>query len=60
MCMYLCYKLLDITVSAIGNDFNRDHSTVLHSIKVIEDKLKNNIEISGEIELLEKRVLERD
>ncbi|MDO5426872.1 MAG: chromosomal replication initiator protein DnaA [Coriobacteriia bacterium] len=58
--MYLCYKMLEISVTAIGKSFNRDHSTVLHSIKVIEDKLKNNIEISGEIELLEKRVLERD
>ena len=60
MCMYLCYKLLDITVSAIGNGFNRDHSTVLHSIKVIESKLKDNREITEEIEILQKRILERD
>lgn len=57
--MFLCYKLLDITVSAIGNSFNRDHSTVLHSIKVIEDKLKDNRNLNEEIEVLEKQILEK-
>ena len=58
LAMYLCYKLLDVTVSFIGNSFNRDHSTVLHSIKVIEDKIKNNRDINEEIEVLEKKILE--
>lgn len=57
--MYLCYKLLEITVSAIGNSFNRDHSTVLHSIKIIENKLKTSREVVEEVELLEKRILEK-
>ena len=58
--MFLSYKMLDITVSSIGNSFNRDHSTVLHSIKVVEDKLKINRELVEEIEILEKRILENN
>lgn len=54
--MYICYKMLDITVSSIGKSFNRDHSTVLHSIKVIEEKQNNNRSVNEELEALEKQI----
>ncbi|MDO5328723.1 MAG: chromosomal replication initiator protein DnaA [Coriobacteriia bacterium] len=56
--MYLCYNLLETTVSNIGNNFNRDHSTVIHSIKVVEDKRKNNRSVNEELEVLEKMIRE--
>lgn len=58
--MYLCYKLLDITLSSIGKEFNRDHSTVLHSVNIVEEKLKSNRSLFEELENLQKLILEKD
>ena len=36
--MYLCKKLLNLSYSKIGQIFQRDHSTVISSIKNIKNK----------------------
>ena len=39
--MYLIRQLTNLSLPDIGREFNRDHSTVLHSIRKVEMELKN-------------------
>lgn len=39
--MYLIRQLTNLSLPDIGREFNRDHSTVLHSIRKVESELKN-------------------
>lgn len=49
--MYLCRKLINISLNEIGKHFGgKDHSTVIHSTKLIEDKIKRDEEIKEKIE----------
>ncbi|WP_101773770.1 chromosomal replication initiator protein DnaA [Peptostreptococcus faecalis] len=41
--MYLARKMLDISLPGIGEEFGgRDHTTVMHAIKKIEDEISKN------------------
>jgi chromosomal replication initiator protein len=57
--MYLSRKYTEIALADIGKAFNRDHSTVVHSIRVITDKRIRNTSIRSQVELLEKRLEEK-
>ena len=37
---YLIRKLTNLSTPDIGKEFNRDHTTILHSINKIEESLK--------------------
>ena len=53
--IYLCRQLIDIPYNDIGKKFGgRDHSTVLYSYNIVEDKMKENREIREEIEILKQ------
>ena len=39
--MYLIRQLTNLSLPDLGREFNRDHSTVLHSIRKVEMELKN-------------------
>lgn len=55
--MYLCRELTTLSLPAIGKRFgNRDHSTVIHAIRRVEQRLE-----AGERELIDivQRVRER-
>ncbi len=39
--MYLIRQLTNLSLPDIGREFNRDHSTVLHSIRKVETELKS-------------------
>lgn len=54
--MYLARKLTDEALSGIGKAFNRDHSTVVHSIRVITDAMARNGSVRGQVELLTQRL----
>ncbi|MCI8342634.1 MAG: chromosomal replication initiator protein DnaA [Firmicutes bacterium] len=56
--MYLCRKMLDISLKEVGDEFGgRDHTTVLHAEKKIESDLqKNDSELKKDIEELKKRI----
>ncbi len=56
--MYLSRKLTEQALSDIGRSFNRDHSTVLHSIKVISDAVARNGSVRGQVKLLEDKLKE--
>jgi hypothetical protein len=38
--MYYSYKLTNLTSNSVGLMFNKDHATVLHSINIVEGRLK--------------------
>ena len=59
MAVYLCRTLLDIPFQAIGEAFNRDHSTAMHSHSLIDQKVKEDIEVSSELERLREKISER-
>ena len=45
------YKLLrdisNMTLQAIGDTVNRDHATILHSLKSVDDWMKYDVKLSG-------------
>jgi len=55
--MYLCRALAGSSLPEIGNFFGgKDHSTVIHSIKVIEEKKEKDPELRARIEMLIKQL----
>ena len=55
--MYMCHKILKKTLEEIGEFFdNRDHSTVIHGIKKIQNLLKDNSKISQQLYEIESRL----
>jgi chromosomal replication initiator protein len=57
ICMYLCRKLTELSLSDIGKTMgNRDHTTVLHGIDKIEKTMKKDASINSTIDLLMKKL----
>jgi chromosomal replication initiator protein len=57
--MYVGRRMTDYSYTEIGQDFGgRDHSTVLHSINKIEDKLITDSTLESTIESLKRSVKE--
>ena len=54
--MYLARKYTEQGLMEIGRAFNRDHSTVLHSVRVITEAMSRNGSIRGQVELLAKKL----
>jgi len=54
--MYLCRKHTDTSLTAIGKEFNRDHSTVLHSIKVVTGLSNRNVSVGEQVNLLSRKL----
>jgi len=54
--MYLARKYTEQGLMEIGKVFNRDHSTVLHSVRVISEAISRNGSIRGQVELLAKKL----
>lgn len=56
MAMYLCRHLLRLPFIKIGEVFGRDHSTVMSSVKQVEEKIKSDEKQSrlAKIEILRK------
>lgn len=54
--MYLSRKFTDQPLADIGNAFNRDHSTVVHSVRVITNSINRDGSVKGQIELLSDKI----
>ena len=54
--MYLARKYTEQGLLEIGRAFNRDHSTVLHSVRVITEAMSRNGSIRGQVELLARKL----
>jgi len=55
--MYLSKKYTNLSLSQISMVCNRDHSTVIHAIKVIKDQIYIDKEIMAEIEEIEQNLI---
>jgi hypothetical protein len=55
--MYLIYKHLNMSLSKIGQEFNKNHATVIYSVKTISNYLDWDKDLKNEIDELEKIVL---
>lgn len=51
--MYLARMLTKQSFPAIAEQFNRNHATILHALKVIDDKMEKDVEFRQEIQRLE-------
>lgn len=58
ICMYICRELTSSPLAEIGNKLgNRHHSTVLHSVEFIENKInENDAETIKNIDVLKKKI----
>jgi chromosomal replication initiator protein len=54
--MYLARKYTEQSLADIGKAFNRDHSTVLHSIKVVSDRQLRETSVSAQLEILSNKI----
>ena len=55
--MYLCRELTDQSYASIGTRFGgRDHSTVIHAYKKIEDRMDVEPDVRDEVQNIRKRV----
>ena len=54
--MYLARKHTEESLVDIGKTFNRDHSTVVHAIKVVSNKLVRDTSINAQVEILSNKV----
>ena len=53
--MYLCRDLLGASLNKIGLFFGgRDHSTVIHALKVVEDKKQKDTIFCKKVEFIKK------
>lgn len=54
--MYLARKHTEESLVDIGKTFNRDHSTVIHSIKVVSNLIVRDGSVNAQLELLDNKV----
>ena len=55
--MFLCRNLANSSLPEIGNFFGgKDHSTVIHAVKVIEEKKEKDPELRARIEMLIRQI----
>ena len=54
--IYLCRQLLDLPFNYIAKKFNRDHSTAMHSVSIVEDLIRESREVQEEIETLKQMI----
>ncbi len=56
--IYLTKILTSKSLPEIGREFsNRDHTTIIHSVKTIEKLIKEDTELSGNIDNLKNKIL---
>ncbi|CAB9538629.1 Chromosomal replication initiator protein DnaA [uncultured Gammaproteobacteria bacterium] len=57
MAIFIAHEMTNLSLSKIGKHFgNRDHSTVLHAIKRIKERIEKEPEIKDEYELLKLKL----
>jgi chromosomal replication initiator protein len=57
LAMHLCRQLTSSSLPVIGKMFGgRDHSTVIHSLNMISQKMKTSVEVQNTIDTITKKV----
>jgi len=56
--IYLTKILTSKSLPEIGREFsNRDHTTIIHSVKTIEKLKKDNLELNNNIDIIKNKIL---
>ena len=56
--IYLTKILTSKSLPEIGREFsNRDHTTIIHSVKTIEKLKKDDLELNSNIDILKNKIL---
>lgn len=55
--MYLMRKDADVSLEEIGQALNRDHTTVLHGYRKIEEEMETNSVLRGDVMTIRERLL---
>lgn len=54
--MYLCRDILSISLVSLANEFNRDHSTIMHGYEKIQEMIDLDSDFRKEIENLKNEI----
>ena len=55
--MYLCREMTDVSFTNIGKLLGKkDHTTVIHGVKKIEDEMQNNEELRNKVDIIIKKI----
>jgi len=54
--LYLICKYVNLSLTAIGEYFDRDHTTVIHSYNTACDMIETNDELRADVENVESRL----
>lgn len=49
MCFYIIRNVTDMSYKAIGNEFGKDHTTVMYNIQKIEDMIKTDSSLNSKV-----------
>lgn len=56
--MYLCRELTDTSLTNIGKILGKkDHTTVIHGVKKMEEEIPVNKELSNKIDIIKKKLI---
>ena len=59
MAMYLCRELTEFSLTEIGQAFgNRDHTTVIHSHRITDEKSRSDTNLYTTLERLKRKIKE--
>ncbi len=56
--MYLMNEELGLSTVRIGNEFQKDHTTIMHGIKVVKTELQNDFNLRSQISELREKIYE--
>lgn len=59
LAMYLSKKLTTLSLPDIGGHFGRDHTTVIHAVKLIEGLLMSDVQMKSDLNILVSRLKEQ-
>lgn len=56
--MYICRNEMDLSLQAIAKILGKkDHTTILHGIKKIEEDMKTSEELANKVDIIKKKIL---
>jgi len=55
--MYLSRKKTDLSLSAIAEQFNKNHATILHAVSNIEKKMQDSTDFKREVAIIERKLI---
>lgn len=53
-CMYFMYKCTNMTLTAIGKVFGRDHTTVMAALETVSDRVQTDERFAADFEFFQK------